>query len=370
MKKPIGHKAFYKKINLALQNNRLGQSLLLDAYKNGDHFRVAVELALKFNCLQLDEHQNPCYECARCRSILSLASPDFLIIFPAPSSERKNEEKLFASLRSLFKEFPYFSLQDWNEKVGSGRKQAIIPVEEIRKLRQKLVYQNFVLSKRVVLIWHAEKMNVQAANALLKSLEEPGENTYFILTTENYSSLLPTITSRCQRLHLKAHPETLIRNFLQENSDIPEKQAEIIAYLSEGSLSQALKMSKETSQQGIFETFRMLLALIYKGKIHELNRFASDFAHSDKEFQKYFTNYLLKKFRDALMLKINASEAVKILPQEKKVVEYLASVMNRRKLIEAIEKLDSGIKDIERNVNVQFWLLEYAMWLHNQWKKR
>ncbi len=370
VKRPLGHSDFYAKIHQALSNERLGQSLLIDSYKHGDHFRVALELALKFNCESLDEHLNPCYECSKCQSILSLSSPDFLIVFPAPSSERKKEEKLFALLRSAFSEFPYMSLQDWNDRVGSGRKQAIIPVEEIRKLRQKLVYQNFVLPKRVVLIWYAEKMNIQAANALLKSLEEPSENTYFILTTENYSSLLPTITSRCQRLLLKPHPTELLKNYLMETASLPESKAEVLAHLAEGSLSQAVRMLKEASEEGLFESFRRLLGLVYKGKVKELNLFASDFAHSDKEYQKYFANYLLRKFRDALLLKIEAQEATRILPQEKKAVEYLANVMSREKLISAIEKLDSGIRDIERNVNVQFWLLEYSMWLHQQWKRK
>ncbi len=91
-------------------------------------------------------------------------------------------------------------------------------------------------SGKVVIIENAEKMNTEAGNALLKTLEEPPEKTMFILTTTNQNKLLPTIVSRCFKIKFKQLPKEEIYRFLTEKG-FSEKEAKEISAISEGSLS-------------------------------------------------------------------------------------------------------------------------------------
>lgn len=109
-----------------------------------------------------------------------------------------------------------------------------IKISQIREIIEFVKLKSS--SGRVVIIENAERMNTEASNALLKTLEEPPENTMFILTTTNQNKLLPTIVSRCFKIKFKHLPKQDIYEFLV-NKGFPEKEAKEISILSEGSLS-------------------------------------------------------------------------------------------------------------------------------------
>ena len=366
--KVINHSKIINDINVALQNNRLPQSIIITSYEYGDHFRVAIEIALKLNCQNLNSELQPCYECNNCKSILTLNTPDVIVLLPAPT--RKNEVEILDEFRRTFIEFPYITLFEWSKNITAGSKQLIISVDDIRTLKEKLVYKNFVLKNRVVIIWYSETMNTQAANALLKSLEEPTINTYFILTTENYSTLLPTITSRCQRFILDKIPYELIKDYLINNEGVPQNKAEIIAKLSDGSLSNAYRLIKDIEDNSMLEDLKTLLGHSYRGKLEKLNEFANKFAHSNKEYQKFFLNYVLQKFRAAMLLQLGITKDTLILNKEKQIVDYLAKTMDQNLLIYLIEEIDKGIQDISRNVNAQLWMFNFGLNLYHKWRKK
>ena len=101
-------------------------------------------------------------------------------------------------------------------------------------------------SRRVVRIWQAEKMNPAAQNALLKTLEEPPEGTYFLLTAESTRLLLPTVVSRCRELPLHAWPDSAIQEILRHQHVSEEHLDESVA-LSEGSPGRALQLAGDAA---------------------------------------------------------------------------------------------------------------------------
>ena len=121
----------------------------------------------------------------------------------------------------------------------------VIPVENVRDLIQWTVLSSQLLHKKVVIIEPADAMNQNAANSLLKTLEEPSANTVLILVTSKKQSLLPTIRSRCQTLDIALPDPAAARHWLQEQGI---EQAELMLALAAGSPLKARAMADKNAQ--------------------------------------------------------------------------------------------------------------------------
>lgn len=149
--------------------------------------------------------ENPCGQCRSCRKIQNGTHPDVLLIKPS------------------------------NEA---------IKIAQIRSLTGTLVKKPHEARMRVMIIADAHYMNPEAANALLKALEEPPRHTVLILTARRTTDLLPTIVSRCQHIRFKPASRTRLRAALMEKCDLNATTAAVIAAMAGGSLSKALCMSE------------------------------------------------------------------------------------------------------------------------------
>jgi DNA polymerase-3 subunit delta' len=172
---------------------------------------TARALAAALNCAQPGPDGDACGACPSCRRMQAGTHPDFLVISP--------EE---------------------------GKTQ--IKIEVIRELRRLTGYPPLGGGWRVVLIKPAEALTVQsdaAANALLKTLEEPPDHHLLVLTARGEAELLPTIVSRCHKLAFAPLPSALIIQELEKRSSLPRSQAALVAALSGGSLGRALALDPE-----------------------------------------------------------------------------------------------------------------------------
>ncbi|QTA80907.1 DNA polymerase III, subunit delta [Desulfonema limicola] len=120
----------------------------------------------------------------------------------------------------------------WVEPSGT-----FIKIDQIRELCEAVAMKPYEAGMRVVIISSAQNMNIEASNSLLKLLEEPPQKTILILTAIQASDLLPTIFSRCQTVHFTPVSQDIIKSAALEKFNISPDEAEIIAVLSQGSLS-------------------------------------------------------------------------------------------------------------------------------------
>ena len=121
-----------------------------------------------------------------------------------------------------------------------------ITIDNIRELRAQISFKTYEGKKKVYIIVEAENMTIQAANCLLKTLEEPPENSVLILTATDAHLLLRTIVSRCQRVSFNRIELHRIESFLVEDHGVDKSLAHFIANLSQGSLGEALKLEEDT----------------------------------------------------------------------------------------------------------------------------
>ncbi len=192
---------------LMLQRARMHHALLLQGRTGLGKHAFALHLAQSMLCHQPDTEGHFCGQCISCNWFAQNTHPDFFVI--TPESEVETEEAEATSEVSSKK----------------TKKSQQITVEQIRALASKIELSGHVeAGKRVVLITPAETLNMVSANALLKILEEPPQNLFFLMVCHQPQRLLPTILSRCQKLEMPSpDTETALAWLKQSGLHSPEQ---------------------------------------------------------------------------------------------------------------------------------------------------
>ena len=144
--------------------------------------------------------KDSCGECPECGKVSKLIHPDIHFVFPVAAGTLS--ESYYPQLRDLVKANPSFSEAELGEALGIEGKNSIISVAQSRDLLSKLSLSSLEGGYRSVVIYLPEKMNQEAANRLLKLIEEPPLQTQFLLITHAPEKVLVTIASRCQRIRV------------------------------------------------------------------------------------------------------------------------------------------------------------------------
>jgi DNA polymerase III subunit delta' len=228
---------------------------------------------------------------------------------------------------------------------------AYIKIDQIRELQRDLAFRPFEAPKKACIIDVVDRLNPAAGNALLKTLEEPPGNALLILITANPDSVLPTILSRCQRLHFAALPEATIATLLRENGTEPES-ARIVAALAGGSMRKAMEIGEETA---IHErkSFLERICSLSLDDITSLFAIAEELA-GDKENALELLELLTAFLRDALLLHAGSTEVVNadLLP----LLERQASGFSGERIMERISYVSEARRAISSNVNLRLAL--------------
>jgi len=291
-----------------------------------------------------------------------LAHPDLHFAFPTATNDKVKKDPVSALFmdewRTFVKEQPYGSLFDWFVLLGIEKKQANIGVNEAKEITNKLALKSFEGGYKVMIVWMAEKMNTEAANKLLKLLEEPAEKTLFLLVVEDENALLDTIKSRCQILRFPPLSENAIREGLEQRG-LTEAEATKIAVRAQSNFNKALQlMSNKENEEAIFE--RWFIAWVrsaYRARgnktaIQGLLQWSEEVNTVGREMQKQFLQYCAEVFRQAFLLNYTASSLV--------YMQFNDSSFELRKFapfihganIEAIHRLiEEAIVHVERNGN-------------------
>lgn len=188
----------------ALATGRLAHAYLFVGPQGVGKTTTALEFAKALQCSSsIDE---ACGQCTACRKVTDMAHPDVIWLEP------------------------------------QGRQ---ILVDQVRELQRRLMYKPLEGARRVAILKDAQELNLQAANALLKTLEEPPAHTVMVLLADSESSLLPTVVSRCQRVRFGPLPPEMISRYLQERAGWEPETAAKAARAAQGSIGKALLLKEE-----------------------------------------------------------------------------------------------------------------------------
>lgn len=288
--------------------------------------------------------------------------PDIHYVFPVATNESVGSKPISDNFMDQWFEFLktdiYGNINDWYEHLDIKNKQGNISVHEASNILKKLSLKSFEGGYKVMIIWMAEKMNIEASNKLLKLLEEPTDKTVFILIAEDEKAILQTILSRCQVLHFNKLAANDIQEALvkYENCDVSE--AATIANTSQGNYNKALKILNHTENDLPFEKWFItwVRAAFRANKnakvISDLINWSDEISSIGREKQKKFLEYCMEMFRQALLINYKVNKLVYLKPEDTSFkLENFAPFVNDKNILEIFDELSDAMYHIERNGN-------------------
>ena len=205
----VGHDAPVRALSRAIEQGRMHHALLLVGPPRIGKAALALDVARALNCVE----DSPCGACGQCKRISASLHPDVRVI--------------------------------GIEEDGQGRARTLISIDQVRELQKEASLKPYEGASRVFIIDGADRLSDEAANSLLKTLEEPPEQVVLVLLASDASAVLPTILSRCRRLDLLPVSVDTIADHLVNALGVEGARAQEVARLAGGKIGWAIQAAQE-----------------------------------------------------------------------------------------------------------------------------
>lgn len=349
----------------SVQQNHLAHALLFDGPPGSANLALALALAQYVNCEE-KQTDDACGRCPSCVKTHKFVHPDLHMVFPvANTAKGKTSEAYMADWRKFLLNSPYRTLPHWLETVGADNKQGNISVEEARNILQKLSLKAYEGAYKIMLIWLPELMNGASANALLKVLEEPPAQTLFLLVTNQPDKLLITILSRTQRIAVRAFTDEEVATHLRQHLNLDETTARRNAYLADGNLSEALRLSAlDTGQKtgSDYHTwFANWMRTCYRQDLTNLVKQADQFDGFSKEKQKGLLEYSIRLYRDLFLWQQGVETLLRLPDDELDFVKNFAKILTIQHIERIVKDLSESLYHLERNARAKMIMLDMSL---------
>jgi DNA polymerase-3 subunit delta' len=361
----IGQDHIKKHLQKSAENGRIPHAQLFIGKEGCGTLPMAIAYA-QFLLCNFSEDTDACH--IKCNK---LQHPDLHFAFPVTTNDSIKKHAVSNLFLEDWRDFiatqPYGSLFNWLQHIGVENKQGLIGVDESEAVVKKLKLKSYEGGFKVMIIWMAEKMNIAAANKLLKLIEEPPNKTVFLLITENEEQIINTIKSRCQALHFPTLSEQDISNSLVANHKVAHNEAAKIAHQAEGNYNKALHLLQNDSSDLIFEEwFIAWIRTAFRAKgnaavVQELISWSDTIAKTGRETQKRFLDYCLQFFRQALLTNYKSDHLVFMETKSGFNLSKFAPFVHSGNILDIEKELNDAMYHIERNGNAKIILLDLSM---------
>ncbi|MEN8775795.1 MAG: DNA polymerase III subunit delta' [Polaribacter sp.] len=361
----IGQEHIKNHLKVSAENGRIPHAQLFVGKEGSGTLPMAIAYA-QFLLCSFSENTEVCN--LKCEK---LQHPDLHFSFPVTTNDNVKKHPVsnlfLEDWRNFIAEQTYASLFNWLQYIGVENKQGNIGVDEAEDIVKKLQLKSYEGGFKVMIIWMAEKMNIAAANKLLKLIEEPPNKTVFILVTENEEQIINTIKSRCQALHFPVLAEQDIAKALTERENCAENEAAKIAHQAEGNYNKALHLMRNDSSDLIFEEwFIAWIRTAFRAKgnaavVQQLVSWSETIAKTGRETQKRFLEYCLQFFRQALLLNYKSEKLVFMETKTGFDLSKFAPFVHAGNILNIEKELNDAMYHIERNGNAKIILLDLSM---------
>lgn len=287
-----------------------------------------------------------------------LEHPDLHFSFPVikpsgTSSDRKmSSDDFIREWRAMINESPYFSFEEWLKRMGAANEQAQIGVGESDSLMRKLSLKSSQGGYKICVMWLPERMNAECANKILKLLEEPPQQTVFLMVSEEPEKLLATIYSRVQRIDIKPIDEPSITAALMDRRGIEQEEARRVAHVANGSWLRAIdELSADSENREWLEMYANLMRTAYRRDVRQLKTWSTAASALGRERQKRMLAYFLNMVRESFMYNFHTPELNYMTRSEENFVKNFAPFVNERNVVEMSEEMQRAVREISQNAN-------------------
>lgn len=355
-----------QKLTQSVQDNKMAHAQLFNGKEGALNLPLALAYATYIQCTDRAADDS-CGVCAACSKNQKYVHPDLHFVFPLSNIKNDKDVDRFKaeitkSWRSFLIEQPFGKLDDWTNFYGGENKQAIISKEESRTIIKTLSLKSFESPYKVMVIWQPEYMHGSAANGILKILEEPPVNTFFLLVTNAADRLLPTIVSRTQLIQIPLLRDEELDAYLQQETTISESTRRNIIQLADGDLNLALRLtqSEENINQDLFADW---MRACFKKSYADLVRMADEFHQMDKLNQRNLLYYSIGMMRESLLYLAGSTSINRTQGGELKFIQDFSKVLNVLKIEKANHLMSDASYYLERNGSAKMIFLNLSLHL-------
>lgn len=362
----VGHKSLKKSFAQEVRNDRVSHAQLFLGKPGYGTFPLALAFVQYLLCENQGE-KDSCGVCPTCQKVAKLQHPDVHFSFPTVQANAKTSDEQFAEWKEMILENPYASLNQWiNVSDPKGRKP-IISKYQSEQIVKKLSLKSFEGKHKVSVIWMADEMNTVCANKLLKIIEEPPQDTLFVLIMESQENVLPTILSRTQLVKVKQLDDNELSEALMKTGITNEESIKSAISRAEGDFSLAREVLETQGTETINkDRFIELMRVCYKKQVIPMMSWAENMAKLGREDQKHFLRYALYMIRQSLMKNYTEDKLLRASPEETQFLNKFSRFITGNNVMDFTDLLNNAHYNVERNAhakllftNITFEVMRY-----------
>jgi DNA polymerase III subunit delta' len=370
----IGKKEIKDRLIQSVNEGRISHAQLFAGTPGTGGLPLAVAYATYIHCLKKSALDS-CGVCSSCIKNKKLIHPDLHFTFPVITVPKKEpvSATFITEFRQAFLENPYLNLNEWYETLDVENKQGFISVEESLEIVRVLNLKPYESEFKIQIIWMPEKMRTDTSNKLLKIIEEPPNNTIFLLVSEQSEQLLPTIRSRTQLIKIPRLTVAELSDAIMLHEKTEQIVARRTARIASGDIGYALNILHEHDHDNQLETnFISWMRLCYDpfaergGKLvwKELNSWIDTIVKEGREYQKSFFRFSLEAARECMLVNTGAESIARfddeIIPNFSKFSKFI----HPGNISSITHLLNRACYSVERNANPRILFLDLSLKLH------
>lgn len=352
--KVIGQEAVKARLICSAKEGRISHAQLFLGPEGAGALAMALGYAQYLFCENKDDDDS-CGQCSSCIKIQKLVHPDLTFSYPVapkPKIDKPKSIDFIKEWREAVLANPYLTYEEWVETLDVENKQGLISVHESADILSRLSLKSVEGGYKIVIMWLVETMNTQAANKLLKIIEEPPDKTIFILIAEDYEQIIQTITSRTQLVKINRLSENDLIPALVNKHGLEQQAARHIAHRANGNYNEALRLiHHDEAEVDLNQWFLLWMRACYSGNIQQIIEFTNNFGGEVREKQKSYLNHALNVARECLLINYADRSMIHFEGKELEDLGRFAPFININNADDFIGKLSEAAYHIERNAN-------------------
>ena len=309
----LGNEMVKDHFKRAIENHKISHAYILTGEAGMGRKSIANAFAMTLLCEK--GGSEPCMSCHSCKQVMSGNHPDLIYVT--------------------------------HEKPGS------IGVDDVREqINDTIMIRPYSSYYKIYIVDEAEKMTVQAQNALLKTIEEPPSYAVIILITTNQEAFLPTILSRCVQMKLKPLKDFTIKSYLTQNLHIAEKDADICAAFARGNLGKAIHLASSDEFKELFQKVMVLVKNVGTMDISMLLDCIREMKEQNFDIGEVL-DLMQLWYRDVLMFKVTKDMNLLIFKDEYKMINETGEKVDYAGLEAILAAIDTARTRLNANVNME-----------------
>ena len=362
----IGNEQAIEQIRRMIDNDRLPHALLLYGEPGVPKLGLAMAAAQYLHCKNHTDGDS-CGVCPLCRQHQSFNQVDTHFSYPFTNRKGDSTSPCEANdyideWREFITNYPVEDYQAWLTLLKNDNAQPQIFVREADSIMRKMTLSAYTAKYKVLIMWLPEKLKDEAANKLLKLIEEPYDDCKFILVSDNEKGILGTILSRCQRIELRKPSTPVVAQYLADRYGMDMQNALALAAPADGNVIMADHLVQTGSEFHEFrERFIELMRLSYQRDLAKLKEWSEAIAEMRREKARRFLDYAVRQVRENFIYNLHNPALNYLTPEEEAFSTRFSPFINERNVEGIVAELQRAGVDIAGNGNAKIVLFDLSI---------